>query len=114
MLQTVINNSSLKNIVFVSHANPEDNDFAKWLTLRLIAEGYPVYCEILNLLGGEDPWKNIQQIIREKAVKFLFVASKVSMQEKTGCRKELALAEQVANKEEFNEFIIPLSIENGS
>lgn len=101
-----------RDVLFVSHATPEDNEFAKWITLRLAGEGYPVYCEILNLLGGEDPWKNVQKIIREKTVKFLFVASNVSMQEKTGARKELTLAEQVARKKNFEEFIIPLSIEN--
>lgn len=103
--------SSERDILFVSHATPEDNEFAKWITLRLASEGYRVYCEILNLLGGEDPWKNVQEIIREKTVKFLFVASHVSMQEKTGARKELALAEQVARRENFEEFVIPLSIE---
>ena len=44
-----------RDVLFISHATPEDNEFAKWLTLRLAAEGYPVYCEILNLLGGRRP-----------------------------------------------------------
>jgi hypothetical protein len=32
--------SSRQSMVFVSHANPEENEFARWLTLQLANEGY--------------------------------------------------------------------------
>lgn len=31
-----------RDVVFISHANPEDNSFAAWLSLRLTREGYRV------------------------------------------------------------------------
>lgn len=100
-----------RDLIFISHANPEDNEFAKWLALRLAAEGYPVFCEIVDLLGGEDPWKDIEQVIRQRAVKFLFVLTNIS-KDKNGTRKELNLADQVARKESLEDFIIPLKIES--
>ncbi|HEY0460532.1 MAG TPA: toll/interleukin-1 receptor domain-containing protein [Pyrinomonadaceae bacterium] len=67
-----------RDLLFISHATPEDNEFAKWLTLRLAAEGYPVFCEIVDFLGGEDPWRDIEQVIRQRAIKVLFVLTNVS------------------------------------
>jgi len=32
-------------MLFVSHANPEDNTFALWLTLRLGELGFKVWCD---------------------------------------------------------------------
>ena len=103
--------SSQRELLFVSHANPEDNEFAKWLTVRLAEEGYPVFCEIFDFLGGEDAWKNIQTVLRERTIKFLFVLSKVS-NEKDGVRNELNQAIQIAKKHGLEYFIIPLKIED--
>ncbi len=44
----------MRDMLFIRHANHEDNDFARWLALRLAAEGYPVCCDLTQLLGGED------------------------------------------------------------
>lgn len=104
------NSFSNRNLLFVSHANPEDNEFARWITLRLAAEGYPVFCEIVNFLGGEDPWRDVDKIIRQNTTKFLFVQSKTAM-EKDGTRRELNLAYQIARKEGLKDFIIPLKVE---
>ena len=43
-----------RDLLFISHATLEDNKFAKWLALRLVAEGYPVFREIVDFLGGEE------------------------------------------------------------
>lgn len=102
--------STKRELLFISHANPEDNEFAKWITAQLAAEGYPVFCELFNLLGGEDAWKNIEKVLREKTVKVLFVLSKTSNQ-KDGTRKELNLAQQLARKHSFEDFVIPLLID---
>lgn len=104
-------NSSQRELLFVSHANPEDNEFAKWLTVRLAAEGYPVFCELFDFLGGEDAWRNIQTVLREQTIKFLFVLSKVS-NEKDGARNELNQAIQIAKKHGFEDFIIPLKVDD--
>lgn len=107
---TVENSLPKRDHLFVSHANPEDNEFARWITLQLAAQGYPVFCEIVNFLGGEDPWRDVEKIIRHNTIKFLFVQSKIAMG-KDGTRRELNLAYQIAKREVLKDFIIPLKVE---
>jgi hypothetical protein len=98
-----------RNMLFVSHANPEDNLFTRWLALRLAREGYPVWSDLTKLLGGEDFWRDIEVAIRERTAKFLFVLSKVSNQ-KQGARMELTVASKVGRS--IHDFIILLRIDN--
>jgi len=42
----------MRNKIFISHAAPDDNDFTKWLALKLIALGYEVWCDVLFLDRG--------------------------------------------------------------
>src|SRR6185503_9100599 len=98
-----------RDMLFVSHANPEDNAFTRWLALRLAREGYPVWCDLTKLLGGEDFWRDIETAIRQRAMKVLFVLSKASNQ-KAGTLKEIAVAEKVGKA--FKDFIIPLRIDD--
>src|SRR6266404_4768498 len=98
-----------RNMVFVSHANPEDNLFTRWLALRLAREGYPVWCDLTKLLGGEDFWRDIEAAIRGRTAKFLFVLSKTSNQ-KQGTLMELAVARKVGKN--IHDFVIPLRIDD--
>lgn len=100
-----------RDMVFVSHANPEDNEFARWLALRLAVEGFPVWCDQTKLLGGEDFWSDIEHAIRDRTVKFVYVLSKASNY-KPGATKELHLAESVARRAGFRNFIIPVVIDD--
>src|ERR1700704_3930110 len=86
-----------RDVVFVSHANPEDNAFATWLTLRLIREGYRVWCDVVRLKGGDDFWRDIEKAIRERTRKFIFIISKTSNQ-KHGTLQELSVASTVARQ----------------
>ncbi len=97
------------SMLFVSHANPEDNLFARWITLRLAREGYPVWCDLTQLLGGEDFWRDIETAIRDRTVKFLFVLSQTS-NAKQGILDELAVARKVGKK--HHNFILPLRIDD--
>jgi len=63
-MQPPSNSSGVRNMIFVSHANPEDNLFTRWLALRLAREGYPVWSDLTKLLGGEDFWRDIEVAIR--------------------------------------------------
>jgi TIR domain-containing protein len=56
--------------VFVSHASPEDNAFALWLTLRLGEMGFKVWCDLTKLIGGETFWDNAEDAIRNSTAKF--------------------------------------------
>ena len=98
-----------RNMLFVSHANPEDNVFARWLALRLAREGYPVWCDLTQLLGGEDFWRDIEVAIRDRTLKFLFVLSKISNR-KQGPLNELAVAKKIGKK--LHDFVLPLRIDD--
>lgn len=101
----------MRKTLFISHANPEENDFSKWLSLQLINHGYTVWCDVINLKGGEDFWDEIENEIRENSVKFLFVASENSNR-KPNVRKELSVADKTKKKLSDDHFIIPLKYDN--
>lgn len=101
----------MRDLIFVSHANPEDNQFCRWLSLRLAREGYPVWLDLKHLLGGEDFWKEIEETIRKRAIKVLYVLSRTS-NTKPGVLKELALAQTVAKLNKFRDFVVPLKIDD--
>ncbi len=101
----------MRNKVFISHATPDDNDFTKWLSLKLIGLGYDVWCDILELQKGVDFWSSIEKEIRENTCKFLIVLSEISNQ-REGVLKELAVATKVKKQLKDDLFIIPLAIDN--
>ena len=103
-------NSAL-DMLFVSHANPEDNDFSRWLALQLGKQGYPVWCDLTRLLGGEDFWSDIEVAIRDGTVKFLYVLSRDSNQ-KDGPLQELSVALAVARQRGLKDFVIPVRIDD--
>ena len=104
------NGTPTRDMLFLSHANPEDNEFTLWLALQLANEGYPVWCDLTKLLGGERFWTNIEKAIRGRTIKFLYVLSTTS-NEKVGTRQELQLAQSVEQTEKFSDFILPLHID---
>lgn len=100
----------MKSKVFISHASPDDNDFAKWLSLKLIGVGYEVWCDVMFLDKGSDFWSSIEKEIREHTFKFLIVSSTVANQ-REGVLKELAVAAKAKKKLGDENFIIPLAID---
>jgi|GEM_PF-383262 len=114
-----------RNIVFISHASPEDNDFTIWLASRLELLGYEVWIDKNQLIGGEKFWEEIDQIIRNKAVKILLVYSKYICQIdqnknpifgklKDGIYKEYSLAESISKQNELNDFILLLNLDGSA
>jgi TIR domain len=101
----------MRDMLFVSHANPEDNPFALWLTLRLAADGYPVWCDLTKFLGGEDFWKDAETAIRTRTCKYLYVLSRTS-NTKDGPRNELQVAANVAKANSLHDFIIPVHVDD--
>lgn len=99
-----------KDMVFLSHANPEDNEFTRWLALQLAKDGYGVWCDLTKLLGGEHFWKDAEEAIRTRTVKFLYVLSRTS-NAKDGPRNELQIATNVAKDPSLRDFIVPLHID---
>lgn len=101
----------MRDKLFLSHASPEDNEFTRWLALQLAKEGYPVWCDLTQLLGGENFWNDIEQAIRERTVKFLYVLSRTSNR-KPGPLKELQVADTVMRYQALSDFIVPLLIDD--
>lgn len=101
----------MKTSIFISHANPADNDLARWLALRLINLGYKVWADVLDLKGGNATWGVIENEIRNNTSKFLFLISKASNQAE-GCINELSVADSVKKKESLDDFIIPIKCDS--
>jgi hypothetical protein len=99
-----------RDMVFLSHANPEDNLVTSWLALQLAREGYAVWCDLTKLLGGEAFWDDIQDAVERRTAKFLYVLSRNS-NAKDGALAELTVARDVEKKLKFRDFVIPLHID---
>lgn len=105
-----ITENKLKDIIFISHATPEDNKFAIWLASRLENAGYNVWIDKNELIGGEEFWDEIQNILTNKAVKCLSIISNSSVNKK-GVKDEISFALDVERKNNLSEFILPIKIE---
>lgn len=107
----------MRDTIFISHATPEDNEFTIWLASRLQLLGYKVWIDKTALLGGEKFWQEIDQVIRNKAIKFLMVYSNNICYPsqpgklKDGIYKEYSLAESISKEHISNDFILLLKID---
>lgn len=95
--------------LFISYAY-EDEVLAEWLALKLIAEGYRVWCDRFKLLGGESYPSDIDDAIKNKTFRFISLLSRSSI-DKANPKKERTLAFNIA-KERKIDFIIPLNVDN--
>ncbi|MGE0175252.1 MAG: toll/interleukin-1 receptor domain-containing protein [Oligoflexales bacterium] len=100
-----------REIVFISHATPEDNHFAIWLAIQLTNAGYKVWLDKEQLLGSEPFWDEIEHVLRHQTAKALFICSKVSMT-KRGVQKEIQIAKEVRDEIQNPRFLYPLMIDN--
>jgi hypothetical protein len=99
-----------RHLVFISHANPEDNPAAAWFATQLTLLGYDVWCDLKNTHGGESEfWLKVQKTIENDAAKFVYILSNTScdFEKKKGIYKEL----QAADNLKRDNFIIPVAIE---
>lgn len=79
-----------RETLLLNHANPENNEFTLWLALQLANKRYKVWRDLTKLLGGEVFWDDIEEVIRNTAVKVLFVLSGI-FNVKDGPLRELCL-----------------------
>jgi hypothetical protein len=100
-----------RRVVFISHANPEDNAFTLWLCARLACAGYEVWSDVTNLMGGEEFWDTIEEAIRRHAVKVVAVLSRRS-QIKQGVLDEINCAISVERADGIDSFVIPVRIDD--
>jgi hypothetical protein len=98
---------SARTHLFISYA-VEDALFVDWLCLRLLNEGYQVWCDRLKLLGGESYPSDIDEAISQSAFRFIAVLSRSSIK-KTNPVKERTAALSIARERKEN-FVIPLNL----
>lgn len=103
-------NKDKRNIVFISHANPEDNGIAKWFATRLAAEGFNVWSDITRLVGGEVFWNTIEDVIRHKTAKFIVLLSEQG-HNKEGVLDEVNLAVSTGRSLGFDGYVVPVRID---
>lgn len=103
---------SNRELIFISHANPESNEFVRWLASNLAREGYRVWSDVTRLIGGESFWRDIAGAIRDNTIKFIFVLSKESNDPSRRSVNELILADNVGRKEQISDFIVPIRVDD--
>lgn len=97
-----------RNTVLITHANPEDNLFSRWLGARLAAAGYKVWIDLRSLRGGDDFWDVIDQTLRTVTIKQVVVVSPHLA--KSGVKKELAIGDYIGKQLDDPSFMIPIRI----
>ncbi len=111
VIAQVLGGGSVGSLVFLSHANPEDNDFTQWLALQLRREGYNAWSDLTCLPAGNIFWRTIEAIIRNQTMKFIYVLSRTS-NEKEGPLQELQVALNVEKQSGKSNFIVPIIIDD--
>jgi hypothetical protein len=106
------NASSNRRTIFITHAAPEDNDFALWLSSKLTIAGYRVWVDKQRLRGGDDFWDDIDRMLRHEAVKQIVVFTRNA--DKPGVKKELAIGSIVATRLQDLRFMIPIRVDDVS
>lgn len=102
-----------RNVVFISHANPEDNAITAWYGARLAGAGYEVWTDLTRLLGGEEMWLDIDDALRFHARKVVALLSRAAVDpRKEGFRAELDRAHAYRKQLGDRRFIIPVKIDD--
>jgi hypothetical protein len=100
-----------RNLIFISHANSEDNAFTLWLGAQLACAGYEVWSDVTRLFGGEEFWDTIEQAIRHHAAKVIVVLSRKA-QTKKGVLDEINCAVAVERSAGIDGFVIPVRLDD--
>lgn len=53
---------SSRQTVFISHANPADNEAAGWLAAKLSALGYRVWVDVEKFRGAVSIWRQVTRV----------------------------------------------------
>jgi hypothetical protein len=98
-------------LIMLSHANPADNDAARWFAGKLAALGYSVWVDIEKLKGGETFWPTIEEIISRQAGRVVLLLSRAS-NEAYGVAQEMGAAKIIEGQLGINDFVIPLLLDD--
>jgi hypothetical protein len=107
---TAVPSRSGRTTVFVTHAAPDDNEFALWISSKLAMAGYRVWVDRRRLRGGDDTWDEIDRVLRNEAIKQIVVFTKHVG--KPGVKKELAIGEVTKKRLSDPKFLIPIRVDD--
>lgn len=100
-----------RRLIFISHANPEDNAFTVWLGAQLSNAGYEVWSDVTKLIGGEEFWDSIEDAIRLHARKVVVVLSRVSQQKKS-VLDEINCAVLAERTQGLEGYVVPVRLDD--
>ena len=103
------NNRASRDHLFISYAY-EDEALAEWLALRLTSEGYRVWIDRFELLGGESYPADIDRAIKCRTFRMIALLSHSSM-DKPNPLKERTLALNI-QRQRREEFLITVNVDN--
>src|SRR5260370_9591304 len=95
-----------RTTVFVTHAAPDDNEFALWLSSKLAMAGYRVWVDRRRLRGGADAWDEIDSVLRHDAIKQIVVFTGHTT--KRGVKKECAIGNAILTQLSNPSSILPI------
>lgn len=105
-----------KDLIFISHAVPEDDYLAIWITSKLKLLGYNVWVDKKDLRSGSAFWNEIELKMRDHSIRFLALVSNSyidkSRDKNTGVFSEVTLAKALSKK--IKNYIIPLKVDDCS
>ena len=107
-LQDRIGDSTKRDHLFISSVD-EDRVFADWLTRKLTAEGYRVWYERFQLLGGETYPDDIDDAIKNRTFRFIGLYSQASLKDPDVTRQRLLALNIGSDKDQ--DFLIPLNLD---
>jgi hypothetical protein len=100
-----------RQALFISHATPSGNAFARWLGAKLAAMGYEVWADVMRLRGGDDWARDLEDALRNKSIKLLVACSPKAM-DAQGVRNEIEMGANLSTQLKDPKFIIPLRLES--
>lgn len=104
-----------KSKIFISHANPDDNYFALWLSNKLNLIGYQTWVDIDKIKPGGYFNQMYESALREESIIFvpiltanyIFKANKPD----TGVANEISLARIIGKQIDSHNFIVPILLD---
>jgi len=102
-------NDGWDRVLYVCHASPEDDEFAKWVAFQLINAGYSAWCDLISIKPGASYDEIAKEVIEKRSGKFLFIVSQKSSTDPR-LLEQLQLAYDRMRANGFDRFIIPLEL----
>lgn len=105
----MINDSSIRDTIFISKATPGDDDFTLWLAPKLEAMGYKVFADILCLDTGDRWRKTLTDTLHQRAIKMILCCSTETL-DREGVQEEIEIAKDLIKELNDPNFILPFKM----